>query len=28
MEEGELEEAFDAPWDEHVGPESITTVYG
>ena len=28
MEEGELEEPFDAPWDEHVGPESITTVYG
>ena len=28
MEEGGLEEPFDAPWDEHVGPESITTAYG
>jgi len=27
MEEGELEEPFDAPWDEHVGPESIATAY-
>jgi len=26
-EEGELEEPFDAPWDEHVGPESIATAY-